>query len=105
MNEQTSRHVFCIEATHPSLAGHFPGQPLVAGVILLQQVAAALRRERGLSLGAVMEAKFLAPLLPAQVATLTLLDTGTGRYKFAIYRDDTLLAKGIVEAVATEGVA
>jgi 3-hydroxyacyl-[acyl-carrier-protein] dehydratase len=97
MNDQPVRHAVCIQATHPSLPGHFPGQPLVAGVILLQEVAGALRRERGLSLGAVVEAKFLAPLLPGQVATLTLSATGTGRYTFDIRRDETLLAKGIVE--------
>jgi 3-hydroxymyristoyl/3-hydroxydecanoyl-(acyl carrier protein) dehydratase len=87
------------------MPGHFPGQPVVAGVILLQLVAAALRDERGLSLTAVVEAKFLAPLLPGQDARLTLSDTGPGRYKFDIRRGDTLLAKGIVEGNPRQGAA
>lgn len=105
MSHQPTRHAFRVDATHPSLPGHFPGQPLVAGVILLQQVAAALRHEWGLSLATVVEAKFLAPLLPGQDATVTLSDTGTGRYKFDIRRDDTLLAKGIVEGHTREDTA
>lgn len=105
MSHQPPSHVFCVDASHPSLPGHFPGQPLVAGVILLQHVAEALRHERGLSMGAVVEAKFLAPLLPGQDATVTLSDTGTGRYKFDIRRNDTLLAKGIVEGPSREATA
>ncbi len=62
----------CIESGHPSLPGHFPGQPLVPGVILLEQVALGLRAWRGQRLGRVLEAKFMAPLLPDQRASLQL---------------------------------
>ena len=36
-----------IDAAHPALPGHFPGQPLVPGVMMLEQVARALRAWRG----------------------------------------------------------
>lgn len=87
----------CIEAGHPALPGHFPGQPLVPGVILLEQVALGLRAWRGQRLGRVLEAKFMAPLLPDQRALLQLSEAGATRIRFEIQRDGVLLARGMVE--------
>jgi 3-hydroxymyristoyl/3-hydroxydecanoyl-(acyl carrier protein) dehydratase len=86
-----------IAADHPSLPGHFPGQPIVPGVLLLQQVAEALRAWRGQRLARLIEVKFLHPLLPTQAATLTLREHGE-RLRFEIYREQALLARGILEA-------
>lgn len=87
------------EANHPALPGHFPGQPLVPGVLLLEQVALALRVWRGQRLHRVLEAKFMAPLRPDESAQLELREVGTdtSRIGFRIERDGTLLARGIVE--------
>ena len=86
----------CVPADHPSLPGHFPGSPLVPGVVLLEQVAQALRAWRGQRLARVLEAKFLAPLLPDEQASLELIEAG-GRVRFEIRRDGALLARGLVE--------
>ena len=90
------------DAAHPALPGHFPGQPLVPGVLLLEQVALALRAWRGLRLSRVLEAKFMTPLLPDQSVRLALSEaTGDGaRIRFRIERDGAVLARGIVEGVA-----
>lgn len=91
----------CIGANHASLPGHFPAHPLVPGVILLERVAEALRDWRGQRLGRVIEAKFMAPLLPSETAVLRLSDAGGAapetRVRFAIHRDGCLLARGLVE--------
>jgi 3-hydroxyacyl-[acyl-carrier-protein] dehydratase len=91
-----------VDMTHPSLPGHFPGQPLVAGVILLEQVALALHAWRGHRLTRVLEAKFVAPLLPEEIAMLRLGDVPNTvtRARFEIHRDGTLLARGLVEGAA-----
>lgn len=89
-----------IGAEHPALPGHFPGAPLVPGVVLLEQVALALRAWRGQRLGRVLEAKFAAPLLPEQTATLRLAAAEGARARFEIRRDGVLLARGLVEGAA-----
>lgn len=91
------RHDFRVDASHPCLPGHFPGQPLVPAVLLLQQVADALRGWRDLPLTRVVEAKFLAPLLPEQDAEVLLTEAGE-RYRFELRHDGELLARGSVEA-------
>ena len=87
---------FCIDAAHPSLPGHFPGQPVVAGVVLLDQVAACLHRHHAGRFARLPAVKFLAPLLPNQVATLHFTLDGP-RARFRILRDDATILSGEAE--------
>jgi 3-hydroxyacyl-[acyl-carrier-protein] dehydratase len=91
-----------IDAAHPALPGHFPGQPLVPAVVLLEQVAQALRAWRRQRLTRVLEAKFVAPLLPDETAQLQLTEAVANgpRVRFEIRRDGNLLARGVVEGAA-----
>lgn len=100
MTDQTGfSQACCIDAGHPALAGHFPGRPLVPGVTLLEQVALALRAWRRQRMARVVEAKFLAPLLPGQLARVSLAPARDGVHlRFVIERDGTVLARGTVEA-------
>lgn len=102
------REPFCIDATHPALAGHFPGRPVVPGVILLDHVLAAAQRRFGLRADALRlpQVKFLQPLLPEQAAEIVLepaaTDAGNTRIRFRIERDGALLASGeLIAPVAT----
>jgi len=99
MSQATFHREFSVANDHPSLPGHFPGLPLVPGVMLLEQVALALREWRGERLARVPDAKFVAPLLPGQRAQITLTQTHA-RVRFEIHRDDELLARGTVEGTA-----
>lgn len=96
MGDTSFQRDFRVAADHPSLPGHFPGAPLVPGVMLLEQVALALRDWRGQRLARVQEVKFVAPLLPEERAALTLTEHA-GRVRFEIRRDGELLARGAVE--------
>ena len=53
---------------HPCLAGHFPGNPIVPGVLLLEQVALAAAAWLGESLVIRQfdNVKFLSPLRPEE---------------------------------------
>lgn len=60
-----------IGSDHPSLPGHFPQQAVVPGVLILDRVMAAIRREfPGWQLARLPQVKFLQPLLPDMVAEI-----------------------------------
>ena len=86
-----------ITREHPALPGHFPGQPVVPGVLLLDWVAAALERWRGQRIAGLAQVKFQRPLLPEQDAALLLTDTGKSIH-FSISHATALIASGSLEA-------
>ena len=65
---------FVIDADHPALPGHFPGHPVVPGVVVLDRVLAAIEATHG-PLGALRlpQVKFVQPLLPGEAARLAAL--------------------------------
>jgi 3-hydroxymyristoyl/3-hydroxydecanoyl-(acyl carrier protein) dehydratase len=88
------------DAAHPSFAGHFPGRPIVAGVLLIEAAAAALRNWRGLGVRQVSDAKFVAPLLPDEDAEIELVALDEARFRFTVRRAADTLARGTLEAGA-----
>lgn len=67
MLEPAHRHeVICIPADHPALAGHFPGNPLVPGVVLLDALLARIRERRPGGIRSLSSVKFLAPVRPEE---------------------------------------
>ncbi len=87
---------FVVEPTHPCLPGHFPGRPLVPGVVILDRVLDAIEAAHGpLSALRLPQVKFVQPLLPGETATV-VIEGDSARWKFRVLRDDTLLASGEV---------
>ncbi|HET9865192.1 MAG TPA: hypothetical protein VFP37_17255 [Steroidobacteraceae bacterium] len=89
---------FMLPADHAVFVGHFPGRPIVPGVMLLEWVlgevaGAAARAPLALRL---REAKFFQPLAPGERAALRLELAGA-RATFEIRRDTAAIARGIVE--------
>jgi 3-hydroxymyristoyl/3-hydroxydecanoyl-(acyl carrier protein) dehydratase len=91
---------FVIEPDHTSLPGHFPGRPLVPGVVLLDRVIATIETTHG-PLGPLRlpQVKFMQPLLPGEEARVEL-EGDTPRWRFRILRGETLLASGEMVAGA-----
>ena len=94
-----------IAADHPSFAGHFPGRPLVPGVVLLAEVLEAVLRDPGLAATVgpaprLAVAKFLAPVGPDTELSLRFETTATA-LRFEVVRGDTLAASGHFERAST----
>ena len=86
-----------IHANHPTLPGHFPGRPLVPGVVILDEVLAALTEwRRDSQLTGIRMVKFLAPLQPEQIFTvfLSTKDAHAAEVTFCCRLQDRVIVEG-----------
>ncbi len=92
---KTHAATFHVPARHPALAGHFPGNPIVPGVMVLDAVISAAEAWLGADLGVhrLAFAKFLAPLKPDETAQIDLV-LGASRLEFSVRCGSTAIAKG-----------
>ena len=95
---------FVVPPDHPALPGHFPGRPVVPGVLVLDRVLDAIEHDHG-TLGALRlpQVKFVQPLLPGEVADISVesLDAPPGegrRWRFRVSRAGAPIASGEVVA-------
>ena len=92
-----ARHsaTLCVPAKHPALAGHFPGNPIVPGVVILDAVISAAEAWLGgdFHVHGLSHAKFLSPLQPDEAARIELALRGP-LLEFAVYRGEATIAKG-----------
>jgi 3-hydroxymyristoyl/3-hydroxydecanoyl-(acyl carrier protein) dehydratase len=82
---------------HPAFAGHFPGRPIVPGVVLLDLALVALTHALGRA-GQNVEiksAKFLSPVTPGEALTLHHAVTPGGA-RFEIRAGERLVASGVL---------
>jgi 3-hydroxymyristoyl/3-hydroxydecanoyl-(acyl carrier protein) dehydratase len=87
-----------IAANHPAYSGHFPGQPVLPAVVLLDAVVHALQcfdREAGAGWD-INSAKFPSPVLPGEALTLEHEAQPNGSVRFAIRTADRAVASGIL---------
>lgn len=86
----------CFE-DHPSLAGHFPGNPVIPGVVLLETVLMTckswLPESRVSGLASV---KFLRPVRPGDRFDVTLRRDRDDAIRFRCVDGETVFASGIL---------
>jgi 3-hydroxyacyl-[acyl-carrier-protein] dehydratase len=85
---------------HPTAPGHFPGNPIIPGVLLLDEVVKAVA---GLPDGAgeivIRSAKFFRPVRPGEGVRLLWQPAATGmiRFECRTLEDDALAVAGTIK--------
>lgn len=84
-----------LDPAHPSLPGHFPGDPLAPGVLLLDRAMQAVERAwpdcrvTGMSMG-----KFRSPWRPGQLIEILLQSDGRNTISFSCHHEGERVAEG-----------
>lgn len=87
---------FTIAPDHPSLVGHFPGQPVVPGVVLLDRALTAILGGHDRRAAALPVVKFTRPVLPGQPVVVSCTESQSGRIAFECAVSGTVVARGSV---------
>jgi 3-hydroxyacyl-[acyl-carrier-protein] dehydratase len=82
-----------VPAQHPAFSGHFPGAPLLPGVVLLDEMLRAVE-DRALSRWTIATAKFLQPVRPGETLTLEHENLTNGAIRFSIRSAGRAVATG-----------
>lgn len=87
-----------IAADHPCLRGHFPGNPIVPGVVLLDLVSHALRDACGTQawIRRIANVKFVGLLRPDEEIEIQLQDEGS-QMRFRCSCGERVLSQGTFE--------
>lgn len=93
-----------IEKDHPALAGHFPGNPVVPGTLILDEVVVAARQWRGqFRVKKVVSVKFSSPLKPGCPFSIKLAHAEHSHIAFECLLDGLRLACGRIEVELDAG--
>jgi 3-hydroxyacyl-[acyl-carrier-protein] dehydratase len=86
-----------IAAEHPALAGHFPGAPILPGVVLLDEIVHALQEADGAAVAwRIGAAKFVSPVHAGETLTLGHERLPNGSIHFSVLRAGQAVAHGVL---------
>ena len=93
---QSAASSFSIPHDHPSLDGHFPGNPIVPGVVLLDYAISVLLPEDSAEmLSGIKGAKFHAPVRAGDLIEVHATRASPAGLLFQCTRDGEIVAAGI----------
>lgn len=93
-----------IENDHPSLDGHFPGNPVSPGVVILNKVIQIFHDWKGAQdIVEIRAVKFMAPVRPGMPFDVKFSGQNTRNVKFECWHDETCLAKGSIKFIPEAG--
>ena len=94
--------VLTIAPDHPALAGHFPGMPVVPGVVLLDEALHVIGAATGTDLSAcrIASIKFQSPVLPGQTVDVLHERSDGGAIRFTLMHGARKVASGVIHRLA-----
>ena len=92
-----------IAPEHPALAGHFPGAPILPGVLLLDEMVRAVEQDRSQpgTRWRIGAAKFVKPVRPGETLTLEHEPLPNGSIRFHISSAGQPVAHGVLVPAIT----
>lgn len=98
-----NRLVFQVRADHPTAAGHFPGNPILPGALLLAEVVRVIAGEVGIGCTAydVRAAKFLRPVRPGDRVEIEYSRPGPTDFNFHCMVAETRVLSGAFSATVS----
>ena len=93
--------VWAVPADHPAFAGHFPGRPIVPGVVILDraQLFAQTLTAVPIHHWQVGNAKFLSPVGPGETLVFALETKASGAIAFSVRAGERSVASGSLTPV------
>lgn len=87
-----------VPADHPAFAGHFPGRPILPGVVLLGYACRVLGEVLGRAVPPcdIASAKFLRPVPPGACLRVRVAETATA-WRFDLFDGDEAVATGTLK--------
>lgn len=84
---------------HPTSSGHFPGNPIIPGAVLLAEVMLAMETslKRKLSPYKIKSAKFSSPVRPGDCFVIEFSETIQNEFKFQCMVGETIVLTGGVK--------
>ena len=87
---------FRIAPGHPTLAGHFPGAPVLPGVVLLDELMCVMEGTLGAGHWRIRTAKFLRPVRPGETLSLGHERLPNGCIRFSVLREGEPVVRGVL---------
>ena len=85
-----------IERNHPALAGHFPGNPIVPGVVILDQVIRLWQEQTSRQVQKISHVKFMTVLKPDSNCSIQYHEKNNQKIDFLIIDEaQKIIAKGL----------
>jgi len=95
---------FAVDPSHAALPGHFPGNPIVPGVLLLDHVLSAVTAELKRPVSILKQVKFAAALLPGESAMVNCDACGDSlSFTVKTRRADVLVTLASGQAILAHG--